>query len=164
MSKTKIAIACQGGGSHTAFTAGVLRHLLAERIHDRYDLIGLTGTSGGAVCATAVLYGLAKEATGSNEPPYKVLTDFWRANTARTPVEKMFATMTGFYLGSWLRDLGMLGTLRVAGRVQRLVIDGTIGTEIARTVRLNDAIGGLTQYTKRMTDGKVLISPHATET
>ena len=28
MSKTKIAIACQGGGSHTAFTAGVLQHFL----------------------------------------------------------------------------------------------------------------------------------------
>jgi len=26
MSKTKIAIACQGGGSHTAFTAGALKH------------------------------------------------------------------------------------------------------------------------------------------
>ncbi|MGZ7109030.1 MAG: hypothetical protein ACXVHW_08690, partial [Methanobacterium sp.] len=27
---TKIAIACQGGGSHTAFTAGVLKRLLRE--------------------------------------------------------------------------------------------------------------------------------------
>ena len=27
MSKTKIAIACQGGGSQTAFTAGVLKAL-----------------------------------------------------------------------------------------------------------------------------------------
>lgn len=32
----KIAIACQGGGSHTAFTAGVLKRRLAE-IADRRD-------------------------------------------------------------------------------------------------------------------------------
>ena len=78
MPHTKIAIACQGGGSHTAFTAGVLQHLLAEHVHEKYDLVGLTGTSGGAICATAVWYGLAKAARGWSEPPYKVLIDFWR--------------------------------------------------------------------------------------
>src|SRR4029453_1658907 len=42
-----IVLACQGGGSHTAFTAGVLAELL---VHDNRDIRALSGTSGGAVC------------------------------------------------------------------------------------------------------------------
>jgi predicted acylesterase/phospholipase RssA len=30
--RTRVAIACQGGGSHTAFTAGVLKRLLRQRL------------------------------------------------------------------------------------------------------------------------------------
>ena len=62
--KQRIAIACQGGVSHTAFTAGVLKKLLAEGVHRKFDLVALSGTSGGARCATACLYGLLKEANG----------------------------------------------------------------------------------------------------
>ena len=29
--KKRIAVACQGGGSHTAFTAGVLKKILSQR-------------------------------------------------------------------------------------------------------------------------------------
>ena len=43
---TNVAIACQGGGSHTAFTAGVLRTLLPELADSDYRLVGLSGTSG----------------------------------------------------------------------------------------------------------------------
>ena len=47
----RVAIACQGGGSHTAFTAGVLSRLLDGPELDEYEIVGLSGTSGGAVCA-----------------------------------------------------------------------------------------------------------------
>ncbi|WP_436925063.1 patatin-like phospholipase family protein [Halosimplex amylolyticum] len=57
---TRVAIACQGGGSHTAFTAGVLRELLADW-DDRYELVGISGTSGGAFNALATWYGLVTE-------------------------------------------------------------------------------------------------------
>ncbi len=60
MSKTKIAIACQGGGSQTAFTAGVLKTFFENGVHRNYDIMSLSGTSGGAVCA-----GLAWMATTS---------------------------------------------------------------------------------------------------
>src|SRR4029450_2494598 len=50
-----IVLACQGGGSHTAFTAGVLEELLA---HDDRDIRALSGTSGGAVCAFLAWSGL----------------------------------------------------------------------------------------------------------
>jgi NTE family protein len=48
--KRRIAIACQGGGSHTACTAGALKKLLMEK-PDEYDVVALSGTSGGAICA-----------------------------------------------------------------------------------------------------------------
>jgi len=50
-----IVLACQGGGSHTAFTAGVLAELLAN---DDRDIRALSGTSGGAVGAFLAWSGL----------------------------------------------------------------------------------------------------------
>jgi len=49
--RTRVAIACQGGGSHTAFTAGVLERLLGAGELSGVEVVGLSGTSGGAVCA-----------------------------------------------------------------------------------------------------------------
>lgn len=85
---SKIAIACQGGGSHTAFTAGVLKKLLQAQVDDHYEIVGLSGTSGGAICATTAWYGLLKKAQGSPEPTYKWLVDFWQANSANLMWEK----------------------------------------------------------------------------
>ncbi|SDW73946.1 NTE family protein [Haloarcula vallismortis] len=45
-----VAIACQGGGSHSAFTAGALQRLLPA-VDAEHNLVGLSGTSGGALCA-----------------------------------------------------------------------------------------------------------------
>ena len=55
--RTNVAIACQGGGSHTAFTAGVLKGLFREW-PEEYELVGISGTSGGAFNALAAWYGL----------------------------------------------------------------------------------------------------------
>ena len=60
----KVAIACQGGGSHTAFTAGVLKRLLSERARldaGGYRITALSGTSGGAICALLAWYGLVQD-------------------------------------------------------------------------------------------------------
>jgi NTE family protein len=72
--KTNVAIACQGGGSHTAFTAGVLRGLLGSWDHDRYELVGISGTSGGAFNALAAWYGLV---TGDAETARETLAALW---------------------------------------------------------------------------------------
>jgi len=48
--RKRIGIACQGGGSHTSFTAGALKELLV-RGHGRYDFVAFSGTSGGGICA-----------------------------------------------------------------------------------------------------------------
>jgi NTE family protein len=85
--KKRLAIACQGGGSQTAFSAGVLKKLLEEGVHEKYDIVGLSGTSGGAICALLAWYGLLKAAKGSTEPIYQGLVGFWKDNTATLPWE-----------------------------------------------------------------------------
>ena len=70
---TRVAIACQGGGSHTAFTCGVLRTLL-EEWDDQYELVGISGTSGGAFNALAVWYGLVTEGP---EKAREVVGNLW---------------------------------------------------------------------------------------
>lgn len=67
-----VVIACQGGGSHAAFTAGALGHLLGE-LPDGYRVAALTGTSGGAVSATAAWYGHLADGT----TPEAILDDLW---------------------------------------------------------------------------------------
>ncbi|RXK47991.1 hypothetical protein [Halorientalis pallida] len=50
-SETDVAIARQGGVSHAAFTASVLTRLLSD-LPDSHRIVGLNGTSGGAVSAS----------------------------------------------------------------------------------------------------------------
>ena len=59
--RTRVAVACQGGGSHTAFTAGVLAELLPAIERREYELVGLSGTSGGAVTAITAWQALLRE-------------------------------------------------------------------------------------------------------
>ena len=86
MTKPRIAIACQGGGSQTAFTAGVLKGLLDEVIGRKFNVVGLSGTSGGAVCATLVWYGFLK----GDQPYWRRLIDFWKDLTAQDWAENAF--------------------------------------------------------------------------
>jgi NTE family protein len=71
----KVAIACQGGGSHAAFAAGVLLHLLGSPTRDRFQLVALSGTSGGAMCAALAWAGLI---AGGPDEAGRRLTRFWR--------------------------------------------------------------------------------------
>lgn len=79
----RVAIACQGGGSHTAFTAGVLRRLLAD---DTTDVVALSGTSGGAVCALLAWHGLV---TGDREAGARLLAEFWNEMAATDPFDSL---------------------------------------------------------------------------
>ncbi len=99
----RVAIACQGGGSHTAFTAGVLKQLLESGTLARYELVGLSGTSGGAVCALLAWWGLQSE---TPERAASLVEEFWRANSARTPVEKM-VNQTLLFM-SEMQSIGLL--------------------------------------------------------
>lgn len=88
--RKRVAIACQGGGSHTAFTAGVLKRLFQEALTD-HQVVGLSGTSGGAICALLAWYALREGDPPSAE---RLLDEFWADNSASTPVEQMLNATT----------------------------------------------------------------------
>jgi NTE family protein len=81
----RVAIACQGGGSHTAFTAGALKKLLkvlkekGAQGHDDYEIVALSGTSGGSICALLAWYGLLMNDTNKAS---ELLDSFWKDNSA----------------------------------------------------------------------------------
>ena len=67
-----INLALQGGGSHGAFTWGVLDLLLED---ERVDFEGVSATSAGAMNATMLAYG---HILGGNEGARQALEQFWR--------------------------------------------------------------------------------------
>src|SRR5258707_8609387 len=66
-----ISLALQGGGSHGAFTWGVMHRLISE---PRLYIDGLSGTSAGAMNATVFAHGFI---TGSRQGAIDALAKFW---------------------------------------------------------------------------------------
>jgi predicted acylesterase/phospholipase RssA len=81
-----VAIACQGGGSHTAFTAGVLKRLFDSDDIARYEIVGLSGTSGGAVSALLAWSALSD---GGPDGVGTRLERFWTENSASAPWQQL---------------------------------------------------------------------------
>lgn len=67
-----ICLALQGGGSHGAFTWGVLDRLLED---DRIEIEGISATSAGAMNAGAMLQGYLR---GGRDGARQALDGFWR--------------------------------------------------------------------------------------
>ena len=88
---TKVAIACQGGGIHAAFAVGVLTEILKALEQKRFKLIGISGTSAGALCALMVWYGLARKKNSEGSPGEAIdkLARFWNAFAANSTAEKL---------------------------------------------------------------------------
>ena len=84
--RTKIAIACQGGGSQTAFTAGALKALCEARLREEFEVVSISGTSGGAICAALVWYAFERD----EDPVWGRLMRFWSDNTAQGWAEQRF--------------------------------------------------------------------------
>ena len=106
--KPKIAIACQGGGSQTAFTAGVLHALFEANIQKDFEIVSLSGTSGGAVCASLVWYALKK----GEQPVWERLLAFWKDNTPQSTDEWLFND----FVVKWIRavNTGSLPSLQLS--------------------------------------------------
>jgi NTE family protein len=85
MPRKRVGIACQGGGSHTAFTAGVLQGLLANFPEDA-EVAALSGTSGGAICAALAWDGLVR---GNPQQGIDKLQAFWHAMAATEPWDQV---------------------------------------------------------------------------
>src|SRR4029077_18437107 len=67
----RVAVALQGGGSHGAFTWGVLDRLLLE---PNLEIIGISGTSAGAMNAAVLADGLRR---GGRSEARAALASYW---------------------------------------------------------------------------------------
>jgi len=112
----KVAIGCQGGGMHAAFAVGVLTEILKGMDERKFDLVGLSGTSAGALCALMVWYSLApkKDSSGlaiSGLPADAIynLNHFWDDFVASTRTETALNSLT--YGAFWAeeREVPLLG-------------------------------------------------------
>ena len=102
--ETAVAIACQGGGSHTAFTAGVLKEILRNSPNE-YQISALSGTSGGAMCAALAWDGLRRD---DPEGAIDRLNGFWNDIAAQSTSEQL--TNTWALLGGRLTsEFGSFG-------------------------------------------------------
>src|SRR5258706_13808108 len=79
MRNRMVTMALQGGGSHGAFTWGVLDRLLED---GRIDIEAISGTSAGAKNAVATAYGYA---VGGRDGAREALARFWDAVASRPP-------------------------------------------------------------------------------
>jgi len=85
----KLAIACQGGGAHTAFTAGVLAYFFLAFQHFKasnqplpVELTAISGTSGGAITAAMAWSEADSWALGARR-----VLHFWHLNKALPTLE-----------------------------------------------------------------------------
>jgi NTE family protein len=87
----RVAVACQGGGTHAAFEVGVLLEILEYAGRKRFKLAGLSGTSAGALNALMVWYGLVPKngRNGSAADAASALTGFWQRFVASTNVSRI---------------------------------------------------------------------------
>ncbi len=125
-------------------------------------------TLSAALRATAAFEAIAGDMTGivlNAMPPESTVYLYGALSEAPCsgidPIEIVFhkKSLTGFFLGNWMRKRGLIGVIRAADKVQRLFIDGRIETTIQRRISLDEVAYGLQEYVSNMTDGKVLILP-----
>ncbi|HJV82124.1 patatin-like phospholipase family protein [Noviherbaspirillum sp.] len=79
MEKKRITLALQGGGSHGAFTWGVLDRLLED---ERIEIEGISGASAGAMNAVVLAHGLT---TGGRVGARQALKEFWGSVARSAP-------------------------------------------------------------------------------
>ena len=87
--RPKIALALQGGGSHGAFTWGVLDRLLDDAT---IDIIGVTGTSAGAMNGAVLVDGLVR---GGPEQARAELQKYWEAVGEMPGLGTLFSNISG---------------------------------------------------------------------
>ncbi len=93
-----IELALQGGGSHGAFTWGVLDRLLED---DRVRIEGISGTSAGAMNAVVVADGLDR---GGKQGAREALQKFWTGVSEAGRFSPFQRTLVDRMLGRWTLD------------------------------------------------------------
>jgi len=96
--RKKINLALQGGGAHGAFTWGVLDWLLEN---EDWEIIGISGTSAGAMNAVVMADGLVE---GGQEGARKALTRFWKSVSAAGETSPFQRNPLDVFMGNWSLD------------------------------------------------------------
>lgn len=78
-----VSLALQGGGSHGAFTWGVLDRLLED---ERVGIEGISGASAGAMNAVVLAHGYT---TGGRNGARQALKDFWQGVAGNAPIDTL---------------------------------------------------------------------------
>src|SRR5258708_39232888 len=94
-----VNLALQGGGSHGAFTWGVLDRLLEE---ERLSIEGISGTSAGAMNAAILAQGFVKR--GGRQGPKDELAYFWRKVSELARFSPVHRSPFDLVLGNWNID------------------------------------------------------------
>jgi len=82
-----VNLALQGGGSHGAFTWGVLDRLLED---ERIEFEGISGTSAGAMNAVVLADGFVK---GGRDGARQALNRFWESVASHAPINQLPANL-----------------------------------------------------------------------
>jgi NTE family protein len=84
-----ISLALQGGGSHGAFTWGVLERVLSDR---RLRIDGISGTSAGAMNAVLLVHGFIR---GGRQGAIDALAEFWFRVSECSPMNQKLMSFFG---------------------------------------------------------------------
>src|SRR6185369_11931200 len=93
-----IDLALQGGGSHGAFTWGVLDRLIEE---EWLAVEAISGTSAGAMNAAVFAYGMA---AGGRDAARAALEDFWQRVSRAATFSPLRRGPLDVLAGSWTLD------------------------------------------------------------
>ena len=96
-----ISLALQGGGSHGAFTWGVLDALLKD---GRLQLNGVSGASAGAMNAVVMGHGFAQHPdnlSAGREAAREALAHFWRKIAQMGDASKLQRSWAHLWLSGW---------------------------------------------------------------
>jgi NTE family protein len=96
--KKRVNVALQGGGSHGAYTWGVLDRLLED---DRIEIEAIAGTSAGAMNAVVMAEGLVE---GGRVKARQQLTDFWEAVSVEARSSPIHRSIFDVLNSSWSLD------------------------------------------------------------
>ena len=100
MIKKSINLALQGGGSHGAFTWGVLDHFMED---GRVSIEGISGTSAGAMNGAVLAHGyLGGGADGARE----ALEQFWRQVSEMGRLSPIKRSPLSILTGRWDMEIG----------------------------------------------------------
>ena len=97
----RVNLALQGGGSHGAFTWGVLDALLEDQ---RIQIDGISGASAGAVNAVALAQGFADKASDPRDAARASLRRIWHGVAAMGSLGTMAESIRKMMMGGWSSD------------------------------------------------------------